>query len=76
MTLEKAKKMKVTFGKHNGKLLTELAEDDPSYLNWLYKADMTRADMKEAIKILGQEKKKVEVESGMDAVLDDVQYQG
>lgn len=70
MTLEKAQKMKVTFGKHNGKLLTELADDDPSYLNWLYKADMTKADMKEAIKILGQEKKRLEVAEGMDTMLD------
>lgn len=73
MTLEKAKTMRVTFGKHNGKLLTELAEDEPSYLNWLYKADMTRTDMKEAIKILGEEAKRVKVEEGMDEVLSDVE---
>lgn len=62
MTLDKAQKMKVTFGKHNGKLLTELADDEPSYLNWLYKAEMTKPEMKEAIKILGTEKKRAEVE--------------
>lgn len=28
---------KITFGKHNGKLLTELAHEDPGYLEWLLK---------------------------------------
>lgn len=71
MTIEKAKAFKMTFGKHKGRTLSELADDEPGYLNWLYTAEKTSPEIKEAIKLLGQERKRASINESMDTMLED-----
>lgn len=71
MTIEKAKSFIMPFGKHKGRKLEDLADDEPGYLNWMYTAEKTSPEIKEAIKLLGQEKKRSSVNEAMDTILDD-----
>lgn len=71
MTIEKAKSFILPFGKHKGRTLEDLSDDEPGYLNWMYTAEKTSPEIKEAIKLLGQEKKRASVSEAMDTMLDD-----
>lgn len=46
---EEAEKITITFGKHNGKTLKEIVEQDPNYLTWLINKEDTKQSLKEAI---------------------------
>lgn len=52
MTVGDAGNLKLHFGKHKGKSITELLKEDPQYLDWLLKNDKTDADIKAAIQMV------------------------
>lgn len=37
------------FGKHKGKQISEIGQDDKEYLEWLYEQDWVKDNLKEAI---------------------------
>ena len=49
MTITEAKGFTLTFGKHNGKKLTEVPQ---SYLDWLLENEKTDGEIKTAIKLI------------------------
>ena len=54
ITKENVKDMKMPFGKHKGKLLFELFDEDKQYLKWLYEQEKTDNEIKYAIKLIGK----------------------
>lgn len=46
---EEAEKIVITFGKHNGKTLKEIVEQDQNYLLWLINKEDTKQSLKDAI---------------------------
>ena len=46
---EEAEKIIVTYGKHNGKTLKEIADEDKNYLMWMVNQENTKQSLKEAI---------------------------
>ena len=46
---EEAEKIIITYGKHNGKTLKEIADEDKNYLMWLVSQESTKQSLKEAI---------------------------
>ena len=46
---EEAEKIIVTYGKHNGKTLKEIADEDKNYLMWMVSQEGTKQSLKEAI---------------------------
>ncbi|HHX69673.1 MAG TPA: hypothetical protein GX708_16705 [Gallicola sp.] len=58
-TKEEAENYIITFGKHKGKTLKEIDETDPSYLDWLLDYEKADDTIKQAIKLLTTNDKKV-----------------
>lgn len=57
MTLEKAKEYKITFGKkHPNETIEEILEKDKGYLDWCLESKNINAELKEAIKLIYQDK--------------------
>lgn len=52
VTLEEAEKYVLTFGKHNGRLLKEVCEEDDRYINWLFESEKTDEVIKKYITLL------------------------
>ena len=46
---EEAEKIIVTYGKHSGKTLKEIADEDKNYLMWMVSQETTKQSLKEAI---------------------------
>lgn len=69
MTIEKARAFKLTFGKNKDKTVGELAQEDMSYLGWLYRQERTDPELKEAIKLVGYESKKKQEEQNLNQTI-------
>lgn len=52
MTLERALSYTITFGKHNGKTLDAINNEDASYLKWLSTSDKTKPELKSAVQMI------------------------
>lgn len=76
MTLEKAKEFKLSFGKHKGKKLIDLTEEDPNYCNWLYKNEKTDDEIKVALTLLSQNKKATEQIAQSESIYQYEQHDG
>lgn len=56
MTLEQAKNIKMTFGKHKGTSLIDLANNNPDYCDWLYQGEKTDPVIKKALDLILKER--------------------
>lgn len=59
LTTEEAMKYKLTFGKHKGKTLEELATEDKSYMRWLLE-NAQQDSLKDSVRKVGKELKRRE----------------
>lgn len=58
MTMNEARNMKLTFGKHKGKTLEEVYKEAPDYIQWLLGNERTEPAIKKACEILVNSPKK------------------
>ena len=52
LTLEQAKKLKLSFGKYKGKTLIDLANEDSGYCDWLLNGEKTDPIIKKALQMI------------------------
>ena len=55
-TKEQAKQYKITFGKHAGKTIKEIVENEKDYANWLYNNEKTDTIIKKCLNLMLEEK--------------------
>ena len=55
-TKEQAKQYKITFGKHAGKTIKEIVENEKDYANWLYNNEKTDPIIKKCLNLMLEEK--------------------
>ena len=58
LTYETALELEITFGKHAGKKLKEVWQNDFGYIEWLLNGEKTDERIKDAIKLIGKELKR------------------
>jgi hypothetical protein len=80
MTNENAADIKLHFGKHKGKTLREVFNEDKSYINWLLNNERTDKNIKQACELIvnavKEAKKKQQVEAEPTPPMDDTLEQG
>lgn len=57
LTLEQAKKLKLSFGKYKGTALIDLVNKDPGYCDWLYSGEQTDPIIKKALTLILEDAK-------------------
>ena len=55
-TREQAEQYKITFGKHAGKTIKEIVENEKDYANWLYNNEKTDPIIKKCLNLMLEEK--------------------
>lgn len=51
MAVSRLSAVRLTFGKHQGELVVDVAADDPSYLRWLRENVDLRGDLRDAVEL-------------------------
>ena len=58
MTIECAESAIMPFGKHKGRSLGDIADDDVLYLDWLIGQDWLKADLRECVSVVCESRSK------------------